>query len=538
MHYNQSIKNSKWEFIKLIAICLVTFCGISQQKCRGQYVLGQIEPPDNYVFQVLLEEDEALEYVFSKCDRVTNRNLKLTSDSKIKFKELYNIDVGNESFKVHTGFKDERIVRYSIILDCMGCFRPITFVLSVTPDGLINDLNVMIYRESRGSEVVNGNFLDQFKGKQIDTLNEIDTSVTGATASAKCLSSGTEKGLLLLKEFVLQKQSPLSKLDKDDDKTNTRSDNGYTTTDRHLTQYTQMQYINDTPVILYVQHSSERQVATVMEKVFAEMRRVDTLITKEEKRLNRKGRKKTLEYSSEFVALISFCNNYSAKTNGIFDLTVYDQEGNTSFNNIAIYGNKISFTNKKTKIDLTLVKNGYVVDKGLEIFNENKVNIVAINFGDVTRVAGNLSEEKKWKIGVRYLDNKDTIFGNIHLTDKAVSVITNANYNKLTSIRTKESGHLFNRLTNATVNGNQWASVVSARSGLEASILSYVMFVSGLSNMGSTLSSFPDSDYLMIYDDAEGETIYNVSDTFKSKFKQSTGSVHDYMKAPVCACEY
>ena len=38
-----------------------------------------------------------------------------------------------------------------------------------------------------------------------------------------------------------------------------------------------------------------------MEKAFAEMKRVDTLITKEEKRLNRKGRKKALEYESQLL---------------------------------------------------------------------------------------------------------------------------------------------------------------------------------------------------------------------------------------------
>lgn len=527
------------KFIKLLIFCVLSlFYSLHPRECSGQYILGQIEPPDNFVFQVLLEEDEAIQYVFSECDDVIRQDINLTAEDKKYFKDRYSLDIEEDSFKVYAGLKAGRIARHAIILDCIGCFRPITFILSVNPNGWINDLNVMIYREARGGEVINERFLGQFRGKNIENLDDIDIAVTGATASAQCLCNGTRKGMLLLHEFLLNKRLQMDKSSNAADKADFSSDKKAEHTGGYLAPFAQMQLINGTPAIVSVRHSSERDVVKAMDMVFAEMKRVDGLIIKEGKRLNRKGRKKPMEYSGEFTNLITLCKKYSEETNGIFDITVRDKNKNTSYSDIIIDGNMIAFANKKTQIDLSLIKNGYVIDRGIEKLKNNGISIAAINYGDTTQVIGKLPGNESWKIGIRYLNQKDLILGYVSISDKAISVTTNPNYYKLNTIRIMESGQLLNRITNATVSNNQWASVACAKTALEAAILSYVIFVSGLDKNGYPFDDSASIDYALIYDDSEGNIKYKASKWIEERFHQKTGYVYEYGKAaPVCECE-
>lgn len=515
-------------------LCL--YCSMYLQKCSGQYILGQMEPPDNYIFQVLLNEDEAIEYIFAECDEVVSHNLDLSPDDKKYFKEMYGIDFEKDNFKVFTGLKEKKSVRHAIILDCKGCFRPITFILSIDPAGWINDINVMIYRESRGGEVANERFLGQFKGKNIETLDNIDMAVTGATASAQCLCSGTKKGLLLLQELFHNKRFSLKKSGPSITKDNSTANEKDETNNAHLKSFTQMQWIEDYPAIISIWHSSEQKVVQVFKQAFNEMKRVNSLINDEVKKLNRKGRKRLLQYSKEFSELISLCKKYSITTQGLFDITIPDNNKKTSYKDIVINGGKIAFANKSTKIDLALVKKSYVIDRGIGVLEKNLINTAAINYGDTTCVMGKPPGKRYWKIGIRYLDQKELILGHVSITDRALSVTTNPCYCKLNTIRIKDSVQLTNRISHVDVSENLWAAVVSAESALESAVFSYVSFVLGPANNAS-LGLLSNTDFAIIYDDSKGNLKYDASEWMNERFYQKTGSIKDYNKAPVCACE-
>ena len=525
------------KILRITIICLLgLYCSLYLQKCFGQYILGQMEPPDNYVFQVLLNENEAIEHIFAECDEVVAHNLDLSQNDKKYFLEMYGIDIEKDNFRIFTGLKGKNTVRHAIILDCKGCFRPITFILSIDPDGWINDINVMVYRESRGGEVANERFLGQFKGKNIETLDNIDTAVTGATASAKCLCSGTKKGLLLLQELFHNKRFSLNKLGSSIDKTVTTVDEKGKTNNENLKSFTQMQWIEDYPAIISVWHSSEQEIVGIFEKVFNEMKRVNNLINSEVKKLNRKGRKKLLQYSKEFSELIFLCKKYSVATQGLFDIAIVDDNKKTSYNDILVNGDKIAFANKYIKIDLSLVRKGYIIDKVIEILKKNRINIAAINYGDTTRVIGKPPGKNDWKIGIRYLDQKDLILGHVSITDRALSVTTNPCYCGLNTLRVNNSVQLTNSLLKIDVSENLWASVVAAESALESVVFSYVSFLLGHGNNASS-SLLSNIDFVVIYNDSKGKLQYEASQWMKERFYQKIGSIKDYNKVPVCACE-
>lgn len=76
------------------------------------------------------------------------------------------------------------------ILEEIGKYKPITTGIVVN-DGVIDSVQILIYRESHGWEVRYPNFTDQFKQATLTEKNKLDRSIdgiSGATLSVKSIT--------------------------------------------------------------------------------------------------------------------------------------------------------------------------------------------------------------------------------------------------------------------------------------------------------------------------------------------------------------
>ena len=96
---------------------------------------------------------------------------------------------------------------YAIIDEELGQTEPITFGVKLSPDGVVERADVLIYREPRGDEVRSRRFLDQMRGKTVQKPCragvDID-AVSGATISSHSLANGVRRALVLFDELVAQ----------------------------------------------------------------------------------------------------------------------------------------------------------------------------------------------------------------------------------------------------------------------------------------------------------------------------------------------
>jgi Na+-translocating ferredoxin:NAD+ oxidoreductase RnfG subunit len=87
-----------------------------------------------------------------------------------------------------------------MILDEIGKDMPITFVVGVTPDFRIRRVALMVFRESRGAEVEDTRFTNQFRGKSARVRLAVGgdiVGVTGATLSSRAFCRGAKKALAI-----------------------------------------------------------------------------------------------------------------------------------------------------------------------------------------------------------------------------------------------------------------------------------------------------------------------------------------------------
>ncbi len=154
-------------------------------------------------------EEEALKKMLPDADHFDTREIALTADQQLKAEQIAGKSFNDSHFRVNIGMKGERLIGYTFPIEVVGKERPITLLIGVTPDGAILSVEVLIYRESKGSEVRYPRFMAQFLGKKKDDplrMGEDIQSISGATLSSRGVTYGVRKALALFEVVKTENQ--------------------------------------------------------------------------------------------------------------------------------------------------------------------------------------------------------------------------------------------------------------------------------------------------------------------------------------------
>jgi Na+-translocating ferredoxin:NAD+ oxidoreductase RnfG subunit len=154
--------------------------------------------------EVYLTEEQALKLLFPKSQQVRAEELKLTPEQKARIQERIGWKFPEESFRAFKAETNGTVDGYAVIQETIGKHRPITYLVGVTPDGKVSDIEILVYRESKGSEVRMKRFNSQYEGKTtLDPIriNKDIINITGATMSVRSVSAGVKRALVLVEEF-------------------------------------------------------------------------------------------------------------------------------------------------------------------------------------------------------------------------------------------------------------------------------------------------------------------------------------------------
>lgn len=151
---------------------------------------------------VYLTEAEALQEVFPRSTRYVRRVITLTSAQQAAAERALRRPLGDREIPVTLCYDAAgRFVGYAVVSEESGKYRPITYIVGVTPRFAVEKVAIMVYRESRGGEVRTPRFLYQYRGKTtrdpIRTNQDI-VNISGATISVRAINAGVKKVLYLV----------------------------------------------------------------------------------------------------------------------------------------------------------------------------------------------------------------------------------------------------------------------------------------------------------------------------------------------------
>jgi hypothetical protein len=156
---------------------------------------------------VFLTEDEAARLMFPQSERISQEIIQMIPDRKKTVEDRIGWRFPESEFVVYIGRTEDRIDGYALVQNTIGKHKPITYMVGVDPDGGVLNIEVLIYRESRGSEVRTKRFNAQYEGKTLFDpirMNKDIINISGATMSVRSLSAGVKRTLVIVDEIYLK----------------------------------------------------------------------------------------------------------------------------------------------------------------------------------------------------------------------------------------------------------------------------------------------------------------------------------------------
>ena len=158
---------------------------------------------------VYLTPEDASKLMFPKSESIRQTTLTLTPEQKNRIQDRIGWKFPEMSFDCFIGETQGQTDGWAIIQHTIGKHKPMTYMVGVTPEGEISNVEVLVYRESRGSEVRTKRFNYQYEGKNLSDpirINRDIINISGATMSVRSMSAGAKRVLVLVEEFYLKSQ--------------------------------------------------------------------------------------------------------------------------------------------------------------------------------------------------------------------------------------------------------------------------------------------------------------------------------------------
>jgi Na+-translocating ferredoxin:NAD+ oxidoreductase RnfG subunit len=157
--------------------------------------------------EVYLTEEEALKLMFPNSERIKKDLLMVSSDKKMVIEERIGWKFPENDFEVFIGETGAKIDGYALIQNTIGKHKPMTYMVGVDSTGHVLNVELLVFREARGSEVRTKRFNVQYEGKTVldpVRLNKDIINISGATMSVRSMTAGIKRVLVLVDEFYLK----------------------------------------------------------------------------------------------------------------------------------------------------------------------------------------------------------------------------------------------------------------------------------------------------------------------------------------------
>ena len=157
--------------------------------------------------EVFLSEEDGVKIMLPKSERVRKDVIKLSPEKKAQIEERIGWKFPEQSFEVYIGESGDKIDGYALVQNTIGKHKPMTYMVGIDSKGQVSDVELLIFRESRGSEIRQKRFNAQYEGKTVSDpvrINKDIINISGATMSVRSMSAGIKRVLVLVDEFYLR----------------------------------------------------------------------------------------------------------------------------------------------------------------------------------------------------------------------------------------------------------------------------------------------------------------------------------------------
>ena len=159
------------------------------------------------IAEAFMSEEEGVKIMLPKSERIRKDVIKLSPEKKSQIEERIGWKFPEQAFEVYIGETGNQIDGYAVVQNTIGKHKPMTYMVGIDGTGHVSDIELLVFRESRGSEIRQKRFNAQYEGKTVNDpvrLNKDIINISGATMSVRSMSAGIKRVLVLVDEFYLK----------------------------------------------------------------------------------------------------------------------------------------------------------------------------------------------------------------------------------------------------------------------------------------------------------------------------------------------
>ena len=267
--------------------------------------------------------------------------------------------------------------------------------------------------------------------------------------------------------------------------------------------YRQSRFLLDTVVDLMVVSPSERHAHEAMEAAYAEMSRIEALLTRYDDdsqiaRINKRAGSEMVLVDREVQEILQRSLHYAVRTDGLFDITIgalidlwgigTDREHVPDSEELQRTLQYVDYTYleipedggvrlrfPEVTLDLGGIAKGYSIDRAIEILRSYTITSALLNAGGDIRGFGTKIDGTAWRIGVRH-PRDSGILGVVELQDRAIA--TSGDYERYFISQGTRYHHIFVPHTGMPARGCQSVTIL-AQTAEKADVLATTVFLLG-----------------------------------------------------------
>jgi len=157
--------------------------------------------------EVFMTEDDAVKIMLPKSERIRKEVIRLSQEKKDVIEQRIGWKFPEESFELYIGETGDMIDGYAMVHNTIGKHKHMTYMVGVDAKGACSNVELLVFREAKGSEVGRKRFNAQYEGKTVSDpirINKDIINISGATMSVRSISAGVKRVLVLVDEFYLK----------------------------------------------------------------------------------------------------------------------------------------------------------------------------------------------------------------------------------------------------------------------------------------------------------------------------------------------
>lgn len=157
--------------------------------------------------EVFFSKEEALKLAFSDITDITSKSFILTNEQVTTAEARAKTKIESKLFTFYIGRKDAAIVRYAAIDTHLVRSMPETFMVVLSPQGVIEKTVVLAFHEPPEYKAPEA-WLDQFRAEKLSSdlwPGHKIAGIAGSTLTVRALTGGVRKVLALFEILILEK---------------------------------------------------------------------------------------------------------------------------------------------------------------------------------------------------------------------------------------------------------------------------------------------------------------------------------------------